>query len=344
MEKFNFSKNINGILITSPKNIRWLCGFNGSFGLVILTPNNKRILISDSRYAETVKKNLGKGWEFQLFDKNFKKNFGEKFSGLFQIEDCTTLSDLKKYKKFFPNLNFRQKTNFIEKFRNIKTENEINKIKIAQNHIDKILIPFLKTNLKENVTEKQLVFMFEHAIRDNGNFGISFDTIIAFSENSAIPHHNPSERKLKKGDNILIDCGAKFKGYHSDMTRNFIFGTAKPNFINKYNLCLQAQNETLKQYKVGTKIKNLEKSCRKILGSEEKYFIHSLGHGVGLDIHEAPKISTKNNEKLKENQVVTCEPGLYYHNEFGIRIEDILVIKNNNPEILSKTSKELIVF
>ncbi len=355
--KFNFTKNIDGILVTTPENIRWISGFKGSFGLVLLKKNGEKILISDGRYAENAKRTLKvncearenalgqtKEWKFQIFDKDFKKNFGEKVSGSFWIEDLASLADLKKYKKFFPNIKFFPKTNFLEEKRSIKTEIEIDKVRIAQNHVDDLLIPFLKTKLRENVTEKLLAFELEHAIRDNGKFDISFDAIVAFGENSSLPHHHPSEKKLKKGDNILIDCGAKFEGYHSDMTRNFVFGTAKADYINKFNICLNAQKKVLAQYKVGKKIKDLENFCRKSLGEEEKYFTHSLGHGVGLQIHEIPSISIKSKDKLIENQIVTCEPGLYYPDNFGIRIEDLLVIRKNGPEILSQTKKELILF
>ncbi len=337
-------KKHHPILTTKSENIRWLCGFNGSFGIVITMPNEENILISDARYADMAVKNLPKGWKFQLFDKDFKEEFGKKQKGIFQIEDTVTLAELERYKKLFPNVKFEIVSNHWEKQRRTKTEVEIEKIRKAQNQVDSVLVPFLKSKLKQGITEQQVAFELEHAIREKGKFELSFDAIVAFGENSAIPHHHPSDRKLKQNDNILIDCGAKFEGYCSDMTRNFIFGKPSVEYQSKFEFCLKAQDEILRQYKPNVKVVDLEKSCRDILGKEEKYFTHSLGHGVGLEIHETPGISTRSKDILIENEVVTCEPGLYYPDKFGIRIEDILVVRKDWVEVLSKTDKGLILF
>lgn len=331
------------ILTTKPENIRWLCGFNGSFGIVVIFPDERKVLISDGRYATTAAAGLPKDWIFQIFDKDFKKRFGEVQSGIWDIEDTVTLSELERYKKWFPNVKFKTTSNLWEIKRRIKTEVEIDKIRAAQNQVDSVLVPFLKSKLKVGITELEVAFELEHVIRGNGKFGLSFDAIVGFGVNSALPHHHPSDTKLKQNDNILIDCGATFDGYCSDMTRNFVFGTPSSEYQNKFDLCLNAQTKILSQYKVGAKVANLERGCREILGKDEKYFIHSLGHGVGLEIHEIPGISTRSKDALIENEVVTCEPGVYYPGKFGIRVEDILVVRKEGVEVLSKTDKGLIV-
>ncbi len=340
----NFPAQIDGILLTKRENIRWVSGFDGSFGLVLLFKTGKNILITDSRYAEIAKKNLPKNWKFVLFDKNFKKKFSTKIFKKLWIEDSTKISEFKYFKKLFRNVRFLSKNQFIENLRRQKTNQEIEKIKTAQTHIDDLLIKFLKTKLKIGITEAQLAFELDLAIRDGGKFGISFDTIVAFGKNSAIPHHYPSSKKLEKNKNILIDCGAKFGGYCSDMTRNFVFGSPSQEYRKKFENCFNAQKQTLAKYQENIKISELEKYCRQKLGNDEKYFTHSLGHGVGLEIHELPKVSVSSKKRLLDKEVVTCEPGIYFPEKFGIRIEDLVLINKNKIEILSKTPKDLICF
>lgn len=341
MNVFSNHPKLDGILITKKENIRYLSGFLGSFGLVLIT-KNENFLITDARYAEKAQKNLKKDWKFQLFNKDFKKTFSEKSSGDWGIEDSISLFELKKYKKLFPNIKFKPVNNVVETFRRQKTENEINKTRAAQNHIDKILIPFMQSTAVTGITEQELACKLETAIRDHGRYGISFDPIIAFGSNSSIPHHTPSATKLKNNQNILVDCGAKFEGYCSDITRNFVVGESSSEYITKFEQLLSAQQKTLKKYQVGKTVKSLEKFCQKELKEDSSYFTHSLGHGIGLEVHEAPSISVKAKYKLTENDIVTCEPGLYFPGQFGIRIEDLLVIRKDGPDVLSKTTKMLI--
>ena len=337
-------QKFDGFVSLKKENIHWLTGFQGSFGMYIQTPKNK-YLVTDSRYALKAE-NLAKknNCSFVLYDKDFKNNFGQKQKGVFAIEDSVTLSQFRWLKKTFPHLNFRSQKSVIEKLRRQKTEEEIKKIKTAQSHVDALLIPFLKAKLKTGVTEQELKSELETAIRDKGRFDIPFVTVVAFSENSAIPHHESGSRKLKKGDNILIDCGAKYEGYCSDMTRNFGFGSVSKEYLNKHQLLLEVQEKTLSEYKPLKSTKSIDQHCRTYLGDEAGYFTHSLGHGVGLEIHELPNLSSKSNFILQERDVVTCEPGLYYPGKFGIRIEDLIVIQKDAPMVLSKTPKELIVF
>ncbi len=337
-------KKLTGFFIFKKENIFWFTGFNGSFGIYLQT-QKKQYLITDNRYAERAEKCAKKNnCEFVLFDKNFEKKVGNKITGYFAVEDSVSLAQFKQLKKLFPKIKCTSKKNILEEIRRKKTNTEILKIKTAQSHADKILIHFLQAKLRKDISEKELKFELEYTIRDKGKFDIAFPTVIAFGENSSIPHHESSERKLKKGDNILIDCGTKFEGYCSDMTRNFGFGTLTTEFKNKYQLLKEVQEKTLAKYQAGIKTKELDRYARDLLKKEAKFFTHSLGHGVGLEIHELPRLSQKHNSTLKENDIVTCEPGIYYPGKFGIRIEDLVVIRKEESEILSQTTKELIVF
>ncbi len=340
------SQNVlNGFLVSKPENVRWLSGFQGSFGLFLQQNNGVKYLISDSRYEGTAKILCEKqGIKWILLDRDFKKNFGKTIDGTFALEDTVTFAMQKRLKNWFPNLTFVTQSSIIEDLRREKTEEEIACVRKAQHHIDTIFIPFLKKNLKTGITERALAFALEFSIRDQGRYELSFDPIVAFGEHSAIPHHAPSEWKLRRGDNILIDCGAKYQGYCSDMTRNVTFGKPSPEFQNKYNFLLDVQEQTLLKYKDGAKASEIEKFCKKNLREESVFFTHSLGHGVGLEVHEDPKVNENSSKILQKNDIVTCEPGLYYSGEFGIRIEDLVLITSSGPEILSNTTKGLLSF
>lgn len=325
------------------ENIFYLTGFKGSFGMYLQTPN-QRVLISDSRYkqqGEALAKEAKIG--FVIYDKDFQKNFGEKQTGETLVEKSLTLSEFEQLENKFPNIKLLPNPSPVNKLRNIKDSKELKLISNAQAHVDEVLFPFLKNHLKEGVSEQEITYLLKKVLEEKGHYGLSFEPIMAFGENSANPHYTPGERKLKKGDNILIDCGVIYQGYCSDMTRNAFFGTPTKKYIDAYNLLQESLDVSLKLSTAGASISEIDKACRDTLGNENQYFTHSLGHGVGLEVHEAPTINRTSNEALETNQVITLEPGLYYEGQFGIRIEDLLVITDKKPLVLSKSSKELLV-
>lgn len=327
----------NHFIANSTENIFHLSGFWGSFGYFLRLENGKDYLITDGRYAEQAQKLAP---EFVLFDADFSEKFGKHITDQINCEDSLTLSGLKKLRKLFPNATFEPQENLIN--RRVKTADEISKIKIAQNHVDETLLPFLKENLKVGVTEQALNFKLQQVLQAEGKFGLSFPSIIAFGENSSRPHHVSTSRQLKWGDNILIDCGVTYGHYCSDMTRNFVFGDPDPEFVEKYQQLLNVQQATNLKITAGASTQAVDKFCRDQLGDQAEYFCHSLGHGVGLEIHELPNLSPRQGYTLQENEVVTCEPGLYYPGEFGIRIEDLLIVRTGKPTVLSHTAKDLL--
>lgn len=326
-----------------PKNIFYLTGFQGSFGIFVQS-QSKKFLISDSRYKSEAEKIAQKaGVEFKLYDKQFSKDFGEQFNGEVLVETTLTLQQLQGLEKQFPNLKLLPQKSPVEKLRAQKDPDEIKRITEAQNSVDSILFPFLKQHAQQGITEQELAYRLRIKLEEKGKYEISFPPIVAFGKNSAHPHHTPGPQKLEKDQNILVDCGVKHQGYCSDMTRNLFFGTPSKKYETAYQLLLHAQELALQKSTAGTKIKEIDQICRQALKDENKFFTHSLGHGVGLEIHEEPGISGTNEELLQENQIITIEPGLYYPEEFGIRIEDILVITQASPLILSKSSKDLLI-
>ena len=223
-------------------------------------------------------------------------------------------------------------------------------IRIAQAHVDGLLERLVPSLLRQGVSEKEVADKLETAIRNKGKYDLAFPIIVAFGEGAAEPHHEPREdRFLQQGDTILLDCGAKYEGWCSDVTRMFSLGEPSSDFREKYEKVLRIHEAALKQFLPEKSAVELDQFVRKELGSDEKFFIHGLGHGVGKEVHEEPRITSRvqtsetsnSNSVLKEGMVVTCEPGLYYPDKFGIRIEDIFVVRENGPEMLSKTSREL---
>lgn len=337
----------DGFLVTKKENIFWLTGFNGSFGIFLQKKDGENFLITDGRYIERVE-DLAQKNDFTailLTEKNKKKlplllKLHDKEN--FFVENDLTLRKLEWLKNIFINSSFLAKDAVLETLRQQKNKSEIKKIKIAQNQVDSILLPFLKSHLRVDISEKELAFKLEIAFRGKGEFDLSFPIIIAFGKNSAIPHHESSNKKLKSGENILIDCGVKFDGFCSDMTRNFIFGEMNKEFLQYYCKLLKIQNKCINQFVPDKKITNIELFCRKELKELEPFFTHSLGHGIGLEIHEKPRISINSEKYLQKNEVITCEPGIYFPQKFGIRIEDALIVKDKKPEILTKTTKDLL--
>lgn len=171
---------------------------------------------------------------------------------------------------------------------------------------------------------------------------LAFKPIVAFGSNSAVIHHKPNKRKLKKGF-LLIDFGVKYKSYCSDISRTIYLGEPTKYERKMYNLVLKAQLNSIKKTKPGVKANDIYFTATKTLGNYKKYFTHRLGHGVGKRIHEGPSLGRKNNNKIKENTVLTIEPGIYLKRKFGIRIEDTILVKKKGIKILTKVPKKLIV-
>ena len=193
------------------------------------------------------------------------------------------------------------------------------------------------------MTEKEVALEIERFFKLNGADGLSFDSIVASGRNSSMPHAVPTDKKIEAGNPITIDFGCKYKGYCSDMTRT-IFAGYVPEYIKPvYNLVLKNQLQTTESMKEGANIRTFSKIVENDFKLNGYDLVHSLGHGVGLDIHEIPYINSRIDINLKENMVVTNEPGIYIPNRFGIRIEDTILITRYACECLTKSRREIII-
>lgn len=310
----------------------------------MLCCDEKFYLICDARYTGTAKNVVPKEFEVIEYPTDLKSLQKKLTSSVCFYEDSITVAKLRFLKKTFPSFSWAQKKGGLDSLRRVKNQTEIKSIAQAQARVDSLIIPFLSENLRQGSSEVALQKKLDRLLTHDFEFEVSFPTQVSFGENSAIPHHHSGDRLLKLGDNVLIDCGIRIGGYCSDVTRNYTFGSPSSGYLEKYKELLGIQQQTLQRFKAGEKVSKIDHFCRDLMGKNAQFYTHSLGHGVGLEIHEMPRISHKSSDKLLEQEVVTCEPGYYFPGEFGIRIEDLLVVTKGAPQILSSITKDLLSF
>jgi Xaa-Pro aminopeptidase len=336
----------NASLITNKTNIKYLSNFTGSSGFMLICKRTQ-YLFTDFRYIERAKHSIDSG--IKIIDSNEKlKEILEKHKvKILGIEEADlTVKKFKKIKEICGKIKFKDISGEIENLREIKDEKEIKHTIKSQRINEKTLLEikkFIQESLRKNqkITELETAWKIKELGYKFGAEDISFEPIVAFGKNTSIPHHLAGQTKLKKGDIIMIDMGMKYKGYCSDMTRMLF--TKKPTKKQKeiYELVLKAQETAIKGIKAGITGAKADKLARDIIekaGYGEKYG-HAGGHGTGLDIHESPSLSIKYKNKLKANSIITIEPGIYIEGEFGIRIEDMLIVRKNDNKNITKITK-----
>lgn len=334
------------ILVTEEKARFYLTGIKSSAGYLVITAD-KAVLFVDFRYIEMASKTVE--CEVRILDRGIYQvgNYmlEQEVKKLVIHTTQTSISEYKKYQKEFGFLEVVTDTmfdEFLSAARVIKTEDEIEKIAAAQK-IGDAAFDFILTQIKVGMTENKIKALLEYFVADNGGDGMSFDTIALAGKNSSMPHGVPSENTVKNGDFVLMDFGVYKDGYCSDMTRTVCVGSPSDKMINVYETVLKAQTESLKALKTGVLGKDIDKIARDIINEQYRgSFGHGLGHGVGIEIHEEPSLSAVGNTPLAENMIVTVEPGIYLPDEFGVRIEDFVVIKENGIINLTSSPKQLI--
>ncbi|MEN2984351.1 MAG: Xaa-Pro peptidase family protein [Dictyoglomaceae bacterium] len=342
-------EEFDAILITSLKNIRYLTGFSGSTALLLVEPENSYIFV-DSRYLEQVKAEVVNAEPILVTkDKSSvdyikEKKDQRKWKRIGFEGNHISYNDWLKWKEVFNNCDFISLNGWVEDLRMIKTEGEIEIIKKALEIAEKALEKTLEL-IKPRIKEKDIAIELEYQMLKLGAEKSAFDTIVASGWRSALPHGKASNKEVLPQEFIVIDFGAFYNGYNSDITRTVFLGNPKEEELLVYNIVLEAQNKAEEFIKDGVNIEFLDKSARDIIQENGfgEYFGHGLGHGLGLEVHENPRIAPKVEGTLKENMVITIEPGIYIPKKFGIRIEDLVVVKKEKGEILNSFPKELII-
>ncbi len=306
------SLNMQGIIISNPLNIKYLTNIEAE-GTLLLT-RKENIYVTDGRYIEQVHSTLTLFDEIIVYD--IKDISIEDYKNFFMFcenvgfeEHYVTYAKYKEYIRKFKIENLVETEYIIERQRMIKEEEEIHNIIKACNITDECF-KYILGYIKPGMTEKQIAHEIDEYYKERTD-GISFETIVASGENTSKPHAVPTERKIKEEDIITIDMGCKVNGYCSDMTRTFFVGKVPEEVKPVYDLVLKNQIQALEEYKDGISTRQVSKMVENDFKLNGYDLIHSLGHGVGLEIHEPPYISSKNDTILKENMVVTDEPGIY---------------------------------
>ncbi|MDO5555559.1 MAG: Xaa-Pro peptidase family protein [Clostridia bacterium] len=341
------SLNLEGMIVTNPVNIKYLTNIDAKTQGILLITRKENIFLTYTMYIEDVNKTLTIDDEIIVADmRDISNEEAENFfvfcENIGFEENHVTYEQYKRLKQKYRINNMVETEKIIEKQRMIKDEEEIQKIKKACQITDDCF-KHLLGYIKEGMTEKEVALEIEIFFKTHGAEDVSFSPIVAFGENSAYPHWVPGDRKVQMADPILIDMGCKYKGYCSDMTRTIFMGCILEDIKPVYNLVLKNQEYVLEEMRSNYNIKTISRSVEDSFKLNNHTLIHGLGHGVGLEVHEIPGINQKNESFLKENMVITNEPGIYLPGKYGIRIEDTVLITKQGCIKLTNSSKEYIV-
>lgn len=333
--------NLDGMIVSNPVSIKYLCNIEVD-GLLLIT-RKENIFLTYSMYLEMVKATVTINDEVIVAD--FREIGKDEYENFFLFcenvgfeENYVTYKEYQYLKQKYKVNNLAETEEIIEKLREVKDEEEIEKIRKACEITDSCF-EHLKNFIKVGKTEKEIAFEIEMYFKTHGADGLAFAPIVAAGENSANPHWVPSDRQVQKAEPILIDMGCKYKGYCSDMTRMIFVDCILEETKKVYDLVLKNQENVIAQIKEYASIKTMAQMVESDLKLNNYMVMHALGHGVGLETHERPYITSRNDTFLKENMVIANEPGIYLPGKYGIRIEDTILVTKNGCEILTKSPK-----
>ena len=337
---------LDAVIVSSEINQRYLSRYPFTDGLLLITLQNAELL-TDFRYAEDAEKKADPQFTVVTPDDRFAHiraflaNDGVKTVGY----ESQTLScdEFERFRRELHGYSLKGIGSLIEVLREIKDDGELDEIAHAQDIADEALAHLL-TVIKPEMTEIEVALELEFFMRRSGAEGVAFETIAVSGSASSLPHGRPRNVKLQKGF-LTLDFGALYNGYCSDMTRTFSVGKADPEMKKLYNTVLKAQTEALAYLKEGVDCVEADKVARDIIDGTPEFkgtFGHSLGHGVGLFIHESPRLSPKSKGKLVVGNVVTVEPGIYLKEKYGCRIEDMVAITRDGIRNFAHSPKELV--
>lgn len=332
--------------VTRPEHVRYLTGFTGTNGQVLVTHEGGDLLITDHRYAERADLETG-GMDKDLTRDPSRAALEFVAPGRLGFE-----SDHVSYRDGLDLLSAAGERSMqvvavhgiIEHFRLVKDDSEVDAIERAC-RITSEVMRGLVTFLRPGLTEREVAIHVERTMVDAGADGIAFPSIVAAGSNGAVPHHAPGDRQLATGDLITCDIGAEVDGYQSDMTRTFALGSPDQRLRAAYDVVRQAQQEGVDAVAVGVDASAVDAAARSVVeeAGHGVRFVHGTGHGVGLDIHEAPWVNAQSADTLPARTVITVEPGIYLPGLGGIRIEDTVLVTTSGPRRLTDAPHDLLV-
>jgi len=339
---------VDALLLTSPANMRYLSGFQGE-GYVYIS-KKQRLIVTDSRYTVAAK---AESPDFEILCWNSKSYFSFLQEALKQdgaralgFEDLfMTVAEWNRLKEALSevSVDLIPLAKGVSRLRQIKSPEEIDRIRQAEAIGDRAFSKILQ-KVQAGMTEKEVAAWLEFFMKEEGAEGLSFDTIAASGPHTAMPHAIPTDRKLQEGDFLTMDFGCIYQGYCSDMTRTISIGRASEDLRNIYEIVARAQQTALDNITPGMTGSEIDALARDVIeeAGYGQYFGHSLGHSVGLEIHENPNFSPREESVILPGMVISVEPGIYVEGLGGVRIEDLVVITEDGCENLANSPKELI--
>lgn len=343
------SDGVDALWVSSLPNIRYLTGFTGSSAQLLVTPE-ETLFITDGRYREQVQSEV-KGCRIRVFTKGFWTDVLNEEAGQADWKriayesdhtTCNSLSKVRSLPAFEGKTEWLTALGWVESLRLQKDETEIEALRRSSQVVDRVFETLLP-EFRIGVTERQILRRMMNLLWEYGATGPSFDPIVLFGARSSLPHGQPGETALAADDWVLLDFGAVVDGYCSDCTRTFVFGKADSTQKERHAFVAQAHAAGVAAAVPGTPCAEVDQAARKVLieAGLGDAFIHGLGHGVGLEIHEGPRLASTSPDTLHEGMVVTVEPGVYLPGWGGIRIEDAVVVRSGVGEKLTSSDRSL---
>ncbi|HBG22355.1 MAG: Xaa-Pro peptidase family protein [Syntrophaceticus sp.] len=339
-------QHLESLLVSKSDNVFYLSGFSGGEGLLLVT-QQASFLFADGRYQEQAQQEAP-GCKFILYKKSFVKALTElaRTEGIQSIcfeQDHLTYWQWERLRESF-SAELVPVKGLVEKLRLLKDETEIELIREA-GAITASAFRYLLGEIRPGQSEQEIAIILEYFMRSNGSGPPAFETIVASGERGALPHGTATEKKIRRGELITFDLGATYKGYAADLTRTIAVGTVSARQQEVYEIVREAQARGIRAVRAGVKAAEVDSHVRRFFAEAgyDDYFVHSLGHGVGLAVHEGPRLAQGEDLLLEKGMVVTIEPGVYIPRWGGVRIEDTVLVKENGCEILTPVTKYLIV-
>lgn len=342
-------QGLDGLLLTDEKNQRYAAGFAFTDGAV-LVGRKKAWLITDSRYIEAAEKTAAAGVQVRLYDRErplmerLKEAIRE--AGMERLAAEDSKLSHREYLAWEKALGrpLLPAGELMARLRAAKTEEEIDAMRAAQAIAEQALEEVLEL-IRPGMTEKQVMAELVYRTLRHGSEGNAFDPIVVSGPNTSLPHGVPGERVIQKGDFVTMDFGCLKEGYRSDMTRTIAVGEATEEMRNVYGVVLRAQLAGIAVARAGIPGKEIDAAARKVIteAGYGDYFGHGFGHSLGLDIHEAPNANPRGEEPMPAGAVCSAEPGIYLPGRFGVRIEDVMILRENGCEVITKAPKTLLI-
>lgn len=340
--------DVDALLVTNLKNIRYLTGFTGSAGMLLVTAD-WLLFASDGRYATQAAEQLGVDAEIEIGLPSVQRDAlarAAKSLGRVGLEagHVTWAQQMTMAGEWFTSSEVVPLLGLVERLREVKDDAEVARIERAASIADAALAALLPT-LHDGPTEAEFALALDSEMRRRGATAPSFETIVASGPNGAKPHHRPTTRVVEEGELVVLDFGALVEGYCSDMTRTVSVGEPRdPTMRRMWDVVRESQAAGVAAVSSGVAGVEVDRACRDVIGGVDwgHYFVHGTGHGVGLDIHEAPAVGSTSADTLAVGNVVTVEPGVYIPPLGGVRIEDTVVVTEDGCRALTSSPKELV--